>query len=188
MLLTWFESISLFLMNYQFYFILLILILSIFHPILEAPTSIILVTFLALIVGSPFTAIMILVPFNVIGFYLFYLLVHDAKKRYFYLLPKQDVINKALIWIDLQPQWKHIIVIGLPLLYTYPLRIGWTLKQKKIIPYLGRMMLIYGVMYIGNIALYYGGFLASTSLPTTILFVVGLALFAILIYRIKPKY
>jgi hypothetical protein len=188
MLLTWLESISLFLIDHQFYFVMIILILCIFHPILEAPTSIILVTFLALIVGSPLTAILILLPFNLIGFYLFYLLIHDVKKRYFYLLPKQAMIDKALLWIEKQPQWKHIIVIGLPLLYTYPLRIGWTIKQTKIIPYLGKMMLIYGVMYVGNIALYYGGFLASTSILTTILFGVGLLLFAIFIYRIKPKY
>jgi hypothetical protein len=175
-------------MDHQFYFVIVILFLSIIHPIIEAPTSIILVTFLALIVGSPFTAILLLLPFNVIGFYLFYLWIHDAKKRYFYLLPKQAIIDKALLWIERQPQWKHIIVIGLPLLYTYPLRIGWTLKQRKIIPYLGRMMLIYGVMYLGNIALYYGGFLASNSLFTSVLFGLMLIVFAIFIYRIKPKY
>jgi hypothetical protein len=93
-----------------------------------------------------------------------------------------------MTWIATQRTWKHILVISMPLTYTYPLRIGWTIHHTSFRSYIIQASLIYAFFYVGNFLLYIGYIQwVEGVIPLWVLLglLVGVS---VLIYAIKPTY
>jgi hypothetical protein len=163
------------------YFILCLL--AILHPIIEAPAALILMTIMTLYTNSVFASIFILSFFHFIGFILIYLFIHRFKSSSLFKTNTRLSFPKVKAWYESKKEWQHIFVMGLPLIYTYPLRMYWTLKTKSLHSFLGRMTVIYTIMYIGNLLMYWGYFLILERFVTNEGLLLGMVLFVYLIYR-----
>ena len=136
--------------------VLLIFVLSILHPTVEGPAALLLLTILTILIDSIwFASLILLVGFS-IGFSLFYVLVHYLHQKNNSQLERFIPTKKAIEWVKQQPTWKHIIVIGMPLVYTYPLRIAFTIQHKRFLPFWWETFLQYAFLTIGNLLLYFG--------------------------------
>ena len=136
--------------------VLLIFVLSILHPTVEGPPALLLLTILTILIDSIWLASLILLVGFSIGFSLFYVLVHYLHQKNNSQLERFIPTKKAIEWVKQQPTWKHIIVIGMPLVYTYPLRIAFTIQHKRFLPFWWETFLQYAFLTIGNLLLYFG--------------------------------
>jgi uncharacterized membrane protein YdjX (TVP38/TMEM64 family) len=136
--------------------VLLIFVLSILHPTVEGPAALLLLTILTILIDSIWLASLILLVGFSIGFSLFYVLVHYLHQKNNSQLERFTPTKKAIEWVKQQPTWKHIIVIGMPLVYTYPLRIAFTIQHKKFLPFWWETFLQYAFLTVGNLLLYFG--------------------------------
>jgi len=136
--------------------VLLIFVLSILHPTVEGPAALLLLTILTILIESIWLASLLLLVGFSIGFSLFYVLVHYLNQKNNAQLERFTPTRKAIEWVKQQPTWKHIIVIGMPLVYTYPLRIAFTIQHKKFLPFWWETFLQYAFLTVGNLLLYFG--------------------------------
>jgi len=136
--------------------VLLIFVLSILHPTVEGPAALLLLTILTILIDSIWLASLILLVGFSIGFSLFYVLVHYLHHKNNSQLERFIPTKKAIQWVKQQPTWKHIIVIGMPLVYTYPLRIAFTIQHKRFVPFWKETFLQYSFLTIANLLLYFG--------------------------------
>ena len=136
--------------------VLLIFVLSILHPTVEGPAALLLLTILTILIDSIWLASLLLLVGFSIGFSLFYILVHYLNKKNNSPLERFIPTKKAIEWVKQQPTWKHIIVIGMPLVYTYPLRIAFTIQHKRFLPFWWETFLQYAFLTMGNLLLYFG--------------------------------
>jgi hypothetical protein len=136
--------------------VLLIFVLSILHPTVEGPAALLLLTILTILIDSIWLASLILLVGFSIGFSLFYVLVHYLHQKNNSQLELFIPTKKAIEWVKQQPTWKHIIVIGMPLVYTYPLRIAFTIQHKRFVPFWKETFLQYSFLTIANLLLYFG--------------------------------
>ena len=167
--------------------IVIVLVLALLHPTLEGPAAILLLTILTIFLNNVWLASSLLWIAYTIGFCLFYLLVHWLHQKSNRLVERYTPTKKAIDWVKSQPTWKHIVVIGMPLVYTYPLRIAFTIRHQKFFPFFWQTFLQYGVLTIGNLLIYFGVMqLIFFDLPIWIISVV-LAILSIGIYLIKTK-
>ena len=174
-------------LNIGFAGILIIFVLSILHPTLEGPAALLLLTILTILVESIWLASAILLVGFSIGFSLFYVLVHFLHRRSQYAIERFTPTQKALAWVKKQPTWKHIIVIGMPLVFTYPLRIAFTIQHKRFLPFWWETFLQYLFLTFGNLLLYFGILqLVFLNLPIWIISIF-LLLISISIYFIRTK-
>lgn len=167
--------------------IIFVFILAILHPTLEGPAAIFLLTVLTILLNHVWLASLVLWIGFTIGFSLFYFFIHWLHRKTNQVVEKYKPTKKAMMWVKQQPTWKHIIVIGMPLVYTYPLRIAFTIQHKKFYDYFWQTWLQYGVLTIGNLLIYFGIMqLIFFNLPMWIIGVI-LAILSIGIYLIKTK-
>jgi hypothetical protein len=167
--------------------VLVVFILAIFHPTIEGPAALLLLTVLTILVDSIWLASLILLLGFSIGFSLFYVLVHYLHQKNNSYLERLTPTKKAIEWVKQQPTWKHIIVIGMPLVYTYPLRIAFTIQHKKFIPFWKETFLQYSFLTIANLFLYFGIIqFIFWDLPLEIISVILFSI-AIGIYLIRAK-
>jgi hypothetical protein len=136
--------------------VFLIFVLSILHPTVEGPAALLLLTILTILIDSIWLASLILLVGFSIGFSLFYVLVHYLHQKNNSQLERFIPTKKAIEWVKQQPTWKHIIVIGMPLVYTYPLRIAFTIQHKRFVPFWKETFLQYSFLTIANLLLYFG--------------------------------
>jgi len=162
---------------------LILCLLAILHPIIEAPAALILMTIMTVYTSSVFESIFILSIFHLIGFLLIYLFIHRFKSSTLFKNNTRFSFPKVKAWYDSKKEWQHIFVMGLPLIYTYPLRIYWTLKTKSLLSFLGKMTVMYTIMYLGNLMMYWGYFLILERFITNEGLLLAMIMFAYLIYR-----
>lgn len=156
MLETFWLSFQEWILTLGFAGVLLIFVLSILHPTVEGPAALFLLTILTILINSIWLASLILLVGFSIGFSLFYVLVHYLHQRNNSPLERFTPTKKAIQWVQQQPTWKHIIVIGMPLVYTYPLRIAFTIQHKRFVPFWKETFLQYSFLTIANLLLYFG--------------------------------
>jgi hypothetical protein len=75
----------------------------------------------------------------------------------------------------------------MPLTYTYPLRIGYTLQFKKMGPYLFIMSLIYAFLYGANMLIWLGVYAWVLGYVSTIVLFIIFSFAVVAIYIIKPE-
>lgn len=136
--------------------IIIIFSMAILHPTVEGPAALLLLTILTILVESIWLASLILLTGFIIGFSFFYFLVHFLYRKYGQTLERFSPTKKALQWVKDQPTWKHILVIGMPLVYTYPLRIAFTIQHKRFFPFWIETLLQYTFLTFANLLLYFG--------------------------------
>ena len=168
--------------------VLVFAVLAMLHPIIENPAGILMLTFLATAWESPFLAALYLWGWNVVGLQLMYEILHHLHPI------GQSWIHKHLpsterffLWLKQQPSWKHVLVIALPLVYTYPLRIAWTLWHPRRWQYTVQSSIIYALFHLANIALYVGFLEVIENRLPLWAFALILTVIAVLIYVVKPK-
>ena len=167
--------------------IIIIFLIAILHPTIEGPAALLLLTILTILVDSVWLASLILLIGFAIGFSLFYYLVHFLYDKYGQRLERFSPTQKALQWVKDQPTWKHILVIGMPLVYTYPLRIAFTIQHKKFFPFWIETLMQYSFLTLANLLLYVGILeLLFWNLPIEFISIL-LFLLAIGIYLIRTK-
>jgi hypothetical protein len=166
---------------------LILAMLAFFHPTFEAPTAIFLLILMTIFIGNPWLAALVLLGFHTLGFIFYYYLLHALHKKSGYILKRFRVSHISLLWLKQQPTWKHIVVIGMPMVYTYPLRVAFTLNHTNIGVYAWQTLAQYLVLYIGNMLMYQLGVVfLNLDIPLWQIALL-LALIAISIYTIKPR-
>ena len=167
--------------------IIIIFLIAVLHPTIEGPAALLLLTILTILVESVWLASLILLIGFAIGFSFFYYLVHFLYDKYGQTLNRFSPTQKALQWVKNQPTWKHILVIGMPLVYTYPLRIAFTIQHKKFFPFWIETLMQYSFLTLANLLLYFGIIeLIFWNLPIELISIL-LFFLAIGIYLIRTK-
>jgi len=162
---------------------MLLCLFAILHPVIEAPAALILMTVMTLYTNSVFESIFVLSLFHFIGFLIIYWLIHQANSLSFFEKMKRFSFPKVKTWYDSKQEWQHIFVMGLPLIYTYPLRVYWTLKTKSLTSFLVKMIAIYTLMYLGNLMMYWGYFFVLERLITNQGILLLFIFIAFIVYR-----
>jgi hypothetical protein len=167
--------------------IVVVFLLAVLHPTVEGPAALFLLTVLTILVESVwFASLILLIGFS-IGFSFFYYLVHYLHLKNNAQLERFTPTKKALAWVKQQPTWKHILVIGMPLVYTYPLRIAFTIQHKTFLHFWKETLLQYSFLTIANLFLYFGIIeFIFLDLPLEIISIL-LFMIAIGIYLIRTK-
>jgi hypothetical protein len=184
MLDTFFESLPELILSLGLWGFFILCLFAILHPIIEAPAALILMTLMTLYTNSIFESIFILYIFHFFGFILIYLFIHRLKFSTLFKSNTRFSFPKVQSWYDSKKEWQHIFVMGLPLIYTYPLRIYWTLKIKSFISFIGKMTVIYTIMYMGNLMMYWGYVLVLERFITNQGVFLAMLIFVYLIYRL----
>jgi len=173
-----FISIFDFMNQYGF---IIVFVFAVMHPMFELPASVLNLTLSISILGIGFGFVFVIFG-NVIGLLLLYVLsntVHQKTNNYLY---KKRVSSKILLWIKNTSMIKHAIVIGAPLIPTYPIKIGVAFSDITFKKYIYTMGLAYTILYIGNSLIYFGIFGLITDVIPVHLAVFLLFLFALFVY------
>ena len=182
-LTIWFQSLGLI-------GLFVILIFAFFHCTFEGPFSLFLMVTAGLILDSFILGALIVLFVHFLGLPFFYWLVHFLDQKSNYWLKQQKLSNQILLWVESQPAWKHVIVIGLPSINTYLLKVAFTLNLKDLKHYMLYLMGSYSVLFIGNLLLYYGILGIFTSQIPAFVSVLLLLILIMFIYfgnRLLPK-
>lgn len=168
--------------------VMVVAVLSVLHPIIENPAGILMLTFLATYWHSPYLAALYLWGWNLVGLQLMYDLLHRVQPWGSKWIKKHvPQAPRFFYWLKNQPEWKHILVIALPLVYTYPLRIAWTVWQPSRVRYSLQSSFLYALFHLANIGLFLGlREVLENRLPLWV-FAGILTLLAVLMYRVKPN-
>ena len=164
--------------NYGF---LLVIFFGILHPLTENPWSLVTMTLSISLLGIYF-GYALLFASNVIGILLLYVIVCSINKRTNYFFRRKKISQKVLTWINNTESWRHIIVIGLPLIPTYPIKISLPFSNMSFKRFFLTLLDSYLFLYIANSLIYFGilGFITN-NIPNYVSFIL-LLLFALYIY------
>ena len=172
------DEAVLFLGNYGF---IIVIVFGIAHPLLENPLSLFNLALAITLLG---TGIGYLVVFasNLVGILILYYFVMRFKKRNNGAFFEKRVADKMLTWVRTTDTWRHIVVIGVPLIPTYPIKIAVPLSGVGFKKYLVTIIGAYVFLFFGNTLMYYGvlGFITD-NIPNYVSFIL-LLIFSIYIY------
>lgn len=173
-----FEQLQDFFGPYGFW---MILVFGILHPLTENPWSFFTLSLAIAVLGIPLGYSTLLLG-NIIGILLLYLIARGINRWTKYYLLKKNISKKILNWIDTTDTWRHIIVIGVPSIPTYPIKVALPFSRMSFGKYFGTLLGAYLFLHVANSLLYFGllGFVTDT-IPDWVS-VVLLALFALYIY------
>jgi hypothetical protein len=183
MLDSFIQSLPEFFLSFGIWGYMFLCLLAILHPVIEAPAALILMTVMTLYTNSVFESIFVLSLFHFIGFLFIYWLIHKGNSLSFFEKMKRFSFPKVKAWYDSKREWQHIFVMGLPLIYTYPLRVYWTLKTKSLPSFLVKMIAIYTLMYLGNLMMYWGYFFVLEKVITNQGILILFIFIAFIVYR-----
>lgn len=166
----------------------IILLFAFFHVTFEGPLALFLLATATLILDSFGWAVVVLLLVHWSGLPLFYYLVHHFHRRTNRVMVKVHVTNQLLEWVDRQQRWQHMIVIGLPFIPTYPVKLALTVKAASFRDYMATLMGSYVIFYSGHSLIYWGvlSFLTS-ELPWWVGVITSFSL-ALLIYGGKKLF
>lgn len=163
-----------------------LVVLSILHPLIGGPLSLAIQTLWIGLLDSIVLGTLLMWGGNLLGIMLYYLLFHRFIEQIEPWLSRQKKLQAVLAWSEKKAPWQHVIALGLPFIYTYPLRI--TLVKAYGFRRFTWMLAASYVMLMGfNLILIYTVFgSVANELPV----IVPLAIFGgllILIYRFKGR-
>lgn len=146
------EQMLLFLNDYGF---ILIILFAIIHPIFEGPFALFTLSLGIALLGIT-TAYILVFTFNMIGCLLLIFLVKKVDKFSNYYLHRHKVSNDVLVWLKETKKWKHIFVLGVPVIPTYPVKIGYLLGEPSTKDSMMTLLGAYIFLYVGNTLIYFG--------------------------------
>jgi uncharacterized membrane protein YdjX (TVP38/TMEM64 family) len=172
------DEVILFLGNYGF---VIVILFGIAHPILENPLALFNLTLAIALLGTAVGYIVVFVS-NLIGILILYYLVMKVKNHKNKIFLKKKVPNKILEWARTTETWKHIVVIGVPLIPTYPIKIAVPLSGVGFKKYMLTIVGAYIFLFFGNTLIYYGVLgIVTDNIPNYVSFLL-LLLFVIYVY------
>jgi uncharacterized membrane protein YdjX (TVP38/TMEM64 family) len=177
-MIEFFEHIT---TTYQEYLILLIIVFGILHPLTENPWSLFTLGIAIPILGIPL-AYLVILGSNLLGSILLYVIIHTMHKKKDYILQSKKYIGGALEWIATTPMYKHIIVIGLPTVPTYPIKVALPLSKLSFQRYLITIFGSYLFLILANSLLYFGVLGTIDNVIPTWVGAILLIVFAVMIY------
>ena len=173
-----FDELQQLLHPYGFWMVVLFAFL---HPLTENPWSFFTLSLALTVLGAPlgYTAIALGLA---IGIGCLYVIAHAINRWSKYRLLEKNISKRVLDWIVATDTWRHIVVIGLPAVPTYPIKLALPFSRMTFRRYALTLAGSYLFLYAANTALYYGifGFVRDT-IPNWVS-VVLLMLFALYIY------
>jgi hypothetical protein len=185
----WWDVISTWIIDLPVFWVVFFLaILACLHPLIEFPAGIISFTLLATYWQNVWFAFIFLYAWHVVGLAFVYSLLKKLTPLTKAIQRKFPLTQKAMAWIATQQTWKHILVIGMPLTYTYPLRIGWTIHHTSFKHYIVQASLMYAFFYVGNFLLYFGFIQWVEGFVPLWVLLGGLIALSVIIYLIQPNY
>ncbi|MBU1020230.1 MAG: hypothetical protein KJ847_03375 [Firmicutes bacterium] len=172
------DSLLLFLGKYGF---LIVIVFGILHPLFENPLSLFNLALAISLLGIPLGYILVFSS-NVVGILLLYYFATKFNQKSDDVLFRKKVSQKLLVWIKETSIWKHIIVIGVPLIPTYPIKLAVPLSNIGFKKYFITLIGAYIFLFFGNTLMYFGvlGFISNT-IPNYISFIL-LSLFIVYLY------
>ncbi|KFZ26497.1 MAG: SNARE associated Golgi protein [Candidatus Izimaplasma bacterium HR2] len=172
------DNAILFLGNYGF---IIVIVFGIAHPILENPLSLFNLALAITLLGAGLGYIVVFVS-NIIGILILYFLVMKFKDKYQEAIEEKKVADKVLNWIKNTDTWRHIIVIGVPMIPTYPIKIAVPLSGVGFKKYMVTLVGAYLFLFFGNTLIYYGVLgIVTDNIPNYVSFIL-LSLFVVYIY------
>ena len=172
------ENLLLFLGNYG---IIIIIIFGVMHPLFENPLSLLNMALAFSILGIPF-GFLVVFSSNLVGIVVLYFLALKFNEKSNNILFRRNISEKILNWIKTTDTWRHILVIGVPMVPTYPIKIAVPLSKVGFKKYLITLVGAYFFLYFGNFLIYFGilGFITE-NIPNYISFIL-LSIFATYVY------
>ena len=172
------DELLFFLGNYGF---IIIIIFGIMHPLFENPLSLLNLAIAFSILGIPL-GFLVVFSSNLIGIVLLYYFALKFNEKSHNFLNQKKVSSKVLNWIRSTPTWKHIIVIGMPMVPTYPIKVALPLSEVGFYKYMLTIVGAYLFLYFGNFLIYFGlvGFITE-NIPNYVSFIL-LSIFVVYIY------
>jgi hypothetical protein len=172
-----------------FYMGVIIFVLSIIHPMISQPWSLLSVTVASIWFGIP-TALIILWSGYLLGMLLYYVLIRALNHKYHF--KKNPKFKHAIQWLDDTPGFQHAISLGAPLIPTYVIKMMMPLSEKSFLNYMSVMVGAYVILTISNVLLYYGIFVEALLGPRSwitflilTLFITGMYVYSYQKKRIK---
>jgi len=163
-----------------------LIVLSMIHPLIGGPLSIAIQTLLIGVFDSIILGSLIMWGANLIGIMLYYLIFHRFIEWIDPWIHTQKKLQALLAWSEKKAPWQHVIALGLPFIYTYPLRI--TLVKAQGFKRFTMMLATSYAMLVGfNLILIYTVFGSiANDLPAIVpLGIFGLLFF--LVYQFKGR-
>lgn len=172
------DEAILFLGSYGF---IIVIVFGIAHPLLENPLSLFNLALAISLLGIGLGYLVVFLS-NLVGILLLYYVVYRFKKKQGNLLFEKKVTEKVLTWIKETAMWRHIIVIGVPMIPTYPIKLAVPLSDMGFKKYMITIVGAYLFLFFGNTLIYFGvlGFITDI-IPTYVSFILLLA-FVLYIY------
>jgi len=163
------------------YGIIIIIIFGVMHPIFENPLSLLNMALAFSILGIPL-GLLVIFSANLVGIVLLYYLALKFNEKSNNVLFRKKISEKVLKWIQNTDTWRHILVIGVPMVPTYPIKIAVPLSKVGFKKYLITLVGAYLFLYFGNFLIYFGilGFITE-NIPNYISFIL-LSIFVVYVY------
>lgn len=146
------DSTIILLDNYAF---ILIIIFAFIHPLFEGPLSLFTLS-IGIILLGPVIAFPLIFAFNILGSMFLFFLLKKVDRFSNYYLHRKKVSNSILEWLQHTKKWKHVFVLGVPLIPTYPVKIGYLISEPKFKDGMITMIFSYLFLFFGNTLIYYG--------------------------------
>jgi len=169
--------------------VMIIFLLSVIHPMISQPWSLLSVTVASIWFGIPL-ALMILWSGYVVGMIGYYFIIKRFNQKYQWTTyPK---FKKAVNWLEMTPAYQHAIALGTPLVPTYVIKMMLPLTEKSFYHYMLVMVGSYVLLTISNVLLYYGIFVEALLGPRSwitfiILFLLIISMYVITHIKYKPN-
>jgi len=161
-------------------------VLSIMHPLVGGPLSILIQTLWIALVDHVLLASLLMWGLNLIGIFLYFELFNRFIHRIDPWLSRQKKITALLAWGEKKAPWQHVIALGLPFIYTYPLRIT-LIKNQTRLRFTWMLGLSYLMLNLFNLLLIYTVFGSLTAaLPPVVPILVFLGILLV-VYAFKSK-
>jgi len=167
------ENTLLFLQGWGF---IIVIIFGIIHPLIEGPFALFNLSLAIALLGIPLGYAVVFAS-NVIGILILYLIAKKFNKSTNDYLFHKKVSKSTLDWVKNTPTWKHVVVIGVPAIPTYPIKIAVSLSKTSFKRYMITLVGSYIFLFFGNTLIYFGvAGLITNVIPNYVSFILLLVL------------
>lgn len=142
-------------LQYETYAIYVIFLFGILHPLTENPWSLFTLGIAITMLGIPLGYTVVVVS-TAIGMVLLYGSIHWIHRKSDYRLQHTKHVKQALDWLEQTPSWKHMIVIGMPTVPTYPIKAALPLTNMSFGRYVYTLGGSYLFLLLANSLIFFG--------------------------------
>jgi len=176
-----FDELMLFLGNYGF---IIVIVFGMLHPIIDNPWSFFTMSLSITILGIPLGYSVLLIS-NIIGIILVFIILKRIDRQSDNYLYKKKISGKILKWLETTEMWRHIVVIGLPLVPTFFLKLAFPFTKVSFKKYFITVFSAYVFLYSIYSLVYFGVLSFLTDNIPNYVGVILLLLFSVVIYFSK---